>query len=198
MMRTRRGWISGLLCGISCARWQPPTKGDVAAGKICSGRVSDLTGKGIPGVVVVIMADGRVATGASDKNGVYELRAPEKGPYTILFKEPQGHTLAHSVDLLTPSTDQSLSVSTDLEQNTVLARYNAVRAVEALLWLSRDSTGQMRHLRQSVFTSGELDATLTKAVKGLNGLKGKVDDEQYNLLWKKYAMVSQQLQDTVS
>jgi hypothetical protein len=132
---TRRGWIGGLIGGISLLFcWRRPARGQAHREPSCAGKVSDPKGKGIPDLLVqIVEASGRVTSGKTDGKGEYSLSAPKSSPYLIVFREPQMKTRLLGIAQLTPDTNQVLSMTIDPSMNNFQSEYGTLQAVETLV-----------------------------------------------------------------
>jgi Carboxypeptidase regulatory-like domain len=183
MNHTRRSWTRVLLAAWSTlVFWGRAVRAAQGSQPMCSGVVSDRSGKGIPELVVeVVGPDGQVSGSKTDPNGAYEFPVPKSGPYGIVFHEPRTKTRLHQIELLTPQTKQTLSVTLDLALTDVRSAYAAAQAVEvwAALAISQPNVEAWRKMVEAQDFRA-LAPTLQRVPQEISG--PKVNSRQRDLI----------------
>lgn len=107
-------------------------KAQAGRGPRVSGTVSDRRGDGIPGVRVQLVGGGALVSTLTNAEGDYRLRAPDNGPYGIVFREAKGSLRLYTARQLTSGTDQLLSLTIDLDVKTFVGMYDSLQALETI------------------------------------------------------------------
>jgi hypothetical protein len=187
MSCTRRDWIHWLIGAVSFGAFSQRSARGVpgAGGERCTGIVSDPQGVGIPKLSVQgLGADGQSTNATTRGDGGYDLEAPAKGPYMVIFRELQGNTQLHEVRQLTGGTSQKLSVTVDPTQQkrSFSALYNMLQATESFcvsMWISGSRARKLDEGLLKMIPMRELRSNLEHVRGRIDAIEPTVDQRAF-------------------
>ena len=127
------------------------------------GYVFDTVGKGIDGFwVQIIQPDTKPEQVTTNNGGRYVFPAPKKGPFQLLFIEPQFGTRVLSIRGLKHAVAQTVSVTVDLTFKRLTSKFDALNAVESVANLAlTDETGENRGMILEANPFASLQTTIS-------------------------------------
>ena len=195
MRITRR--VFQVVAGFGLFSWMGArvATGQAAGPPACEGIVSDAKGSLLQGVAVELIAPGVKRKAYKTKaDGKFVFPSPPSGPYLLRFFNPKLGTLALIVCELTPAIPQNVCVTLDLNQSDPKAYFNALTALETILflWLS-ERNQEFAQLIRTSYPLGELNGELVQIVKELNQ-DGQLTEKERATLVAKTEIVKRLIQ----
>ena len=162
-MKFTRRLLAGVLGTGMCAwLFQDEVTANQDGTKI-DGYVYDAVGKGIDGFwVQIIQPETKPEQVTTNGGGRYVFPAPKKGPFQLLFIEPQFGTRVLSIRGLKHAVAQTVSVTVDPTFERLTSKFDALNAVESIANLAlTDETGEYRGMILGANSFTSLQSTIS-------------------------------------